>query len=462
MLSSCYLKKGADFPNQYYQLQLYDLLSVRLLLCSIKKKEDRNMNGKLKFINLFAGGGGLSEGFIQSGFDPVAYVESDPAACSTLRTRIAYHWLKSRNRLEPYSDYLSGKLNRDKFLGHVPRRVISSVINAEIERATLRNIFSQVDTLLKGRELDLIVGGPPCQAYSVVGRSRDLNGMKRDKRNYLYIYYAEFLKRYKPLYFVFENVAGLQSARDENGNLHLDAIRKLFRKYRYETEFDILSAEDYGIPQRRKRIVLVGRRGETTGFYPVPDKFNPSTLVGEIFSDLPPIAAGEGKPGPCSMGSYNGTWLYEANIRNDSFPVTWHQARPHTDQDLRIYRIAVDLWNRKKTRLNYNALPDNLKTHKHRNSFLDRFKVVASNLPFSQTVVAHIAKDGHYYIHPDIDQNRSITPREAARLQTFPDDYYFESITGVPKRTPVFRQIGNAVPVLLARKIADKLQEVWM
>ncbi len=141
--------------------------------------------------------------------------------------------------------------------------------------------------------------------------------------------------------------------------------------------------------------------------------------------------------------------------------MTWHQARPNTEQDLEIYRIAVDLWNRQKTRLNYNLLPDHLKTHRQRRAFLDRFKVVAADLPLSHTVVAHIAKDGHYYIHPDIAQNRSITPREAARLQTFPDDYYFESSSGVPGRTPAFRQIGNAVPVLLARKIAGKLQEVW-
>ena len=425
------------------------------------ENEGRNMNGKLKFINLFAGGGGLSEGFVQAGFAPVAHVESDLAACFTLRTRMAYHWLKGRRRLEPYADYLSGKLNRNELFRCVPKRVTSSVINAEIGKETLRDIFTRVDSLLRNCTLDLIIGGPPCQAYSVVGRSRDLNGMKGDKRNYLYIYYAEFLKRYKPLYFVFENVTGLLSARDEDGNLYFDAIRKLFRECGYEPEFMKLSAEDYGVPQRRKRVVLIGRRGEATGFYPMPDKWNPNTFAGEIFSDFPPIAAGEGEPGPCRIKPYNGTWLYEANIRNDALPVTWHQARPHTDQDLRIYRIAVDLWNRKKVRLNYNELPDSLKTHRHRNSFLDRFKVVASNLPFSQTVVAHIAKDGHYYIHPDIHQNRSITPREAARLQTFPDDYYFESTSGSPRRTPVFRQIGNAVPVLLARKIADKLQEVW-
>lgn len=312
------------------------------------------------------------------------------------------------------------------------------------------------------RDLDLIVGGPPCQAYSIVGRSRDRNRMKGDKRNYLYIYYAEFLKRYKPSYFVFENVTGLLSARDDEGSLYFNAMRDLFLECGYETECMTLSAEDYGVLQSRKRIILVGRRGKITGFYPEPDKWNPGVKVREVFRDLPTIGAGEGVTGPCRVRTYRGTWQIEAGIRNEELPVTWHQARPNNEQDLEIYRIVVDLWNREKTRLDYNSLPDRLKTHRHRDSFLDRFKVVASDLPFSHTVVAHIAKDGHYYIHPDMKQNRSITLREAARLQTFPDDYYFESGNGVPGRTPAFRQIGNAVPVLLARKIADKLKEIWL
>lgn len=106
-------------------------------------------------------------------------------------------------------------------------------------------------------------------------------------------------------------------------------------------------------------------------------------------------------------------------------------------------------------------MPKKLQSQKNLDSFLDRFKVVASDLPYSQTVVAHIAKDGHYFIHPDIKQNRSLTPREVARLQTFPDNYYFESASGRPSRTTAFKQIGNAVPVLLAEKIATALLEVW-
>ena len=281
-----------------------------------------------------------------------------------------------------------------------------------------------------------------------------------DKRNYLYNYYAKFLKRYRPLHFIFENVPGLLSAKNEDGSRYFDAMRCLFRECGYETEPNTLSAEDYGVLQRRKRVILVGKRGNATGFYPQPDKWISGVCVSEVFCDLPALAAGEGSPRPCRVRAYSGTWQYDADVRNDALPVTWHQARPQRDLDLEIYRIAVDLWDREQIRLQYNLLPDRLKTHRNRDSFLDRFKVVALNLPFSQAVLAHIAKDGHYYIHPDRVQNRSITPREAARLQTFPDDYYFESRNGVPSRTPAFRQIGNAVPVLLARKIADKLKEV--
>lgn len=420
------------------------------------------MNGKLNFLDLFAGAGGLSEGFIRAGFEPVAHVELDQAACFTLRTRTAYHWLKAHGRTGLYADYLNGDISRQEFYEHVPEQVVDSVINAEIGAETLPVIFRQVDALVGNRDLDLIVGGPPCQAYSIVGRSRDRNRMKGDKRNYLYLYYAEFLKRYKPSYFVFENVTGLLSARDGDGNLYFNAMRDLFLECGYETEYMTLSAEDYGVLQSRKRIILVGRRGKATGFYPEPDKWNPGVKVQEVFRDLPAIGAGEGVTGPCRLKAYRGTWQVEAGIRNEDLPVTLHQSRPNNEQDLEIYRIVVDLWNREKTRLDYNSLPDRLKTHCHRDSFLDRFKVVASDLPFSHTVVAHIAKDGHYYIHPDMKQNRSITPREAARLQTFPDDYYFESGNGVPGRTPAFRQIGNAVPVLMARKIAEKLKEVWL
>lgn len=418
------------------------------------------MKKKFRFVDLFAGAGGLSEGFIRAGFIPIAHVEMSKAACFTLQTRMAFHWLKAHDSLEIYKKYLYRKISRKELYNAVPKKILHSVINMEICEQNLAFFFDAVDILAEKKHIDIIIGGPPCQAYSIIGRSRDNNRMRGDIRNYLYIYYAEILKRYQPKYFLFENVLGLLSAR-ENGEYYLNQMYDLFQNIGYQTEYRILSTENYGILQNRKRIILVGKRGVKQPCFPDPVPWNPMVTVGEIFSDLPFLSAGSGSPEPCCLKKYYGRYLYEAGIRNDDVPVTLHWSRPHTQNDLEIYRIAVKKWNKQKERLNYNDLPENLKNHKNRNSFLDRFKVVAADLPFSHTVVAHIARDGHYYIHPDILQNRSLTPREAARLQTFPDDYYFENNTEIPSRTSAYRQIGNAVPVLLAQKIAEKLKEIW-
>lgn len=413
------------------------------------------------FLDLFAGAGGMSEGFIRAGFSPVAHVESNKAACLTLRTRTAYHWLREQGQLDVYRDYLSGKLTRNDLYGLIPKQQISSVVNAEITKETLEGIFQAVDLLLKGALPDLIIGGPPCQAYSIVGRSRDKNGMIGDRRNYLYEFYARFLAQFKPRYFVFENVTGLLSARDEKGGRYLDKMVKLFKDVGYETEIRTLSADEFGVLQQRRRVILVGNRAGEKGYFPNPEPWKPGVLVQEVLSDLPPIKAGEGSMGPVNLENYPGSYLKDSGIRTNDDWVTLHSARPNGERDLEIYRIAVEQWDKSRERLRYCALPPSLKTHTNEVDFADRFKVVAGNLPASQTVVAHIAKDGHYYIHPDINQNRSLTPREAARLQTFPDDYYFENEPGKFGRTAPFRQIGNAVPVLLAQRIAESLIETW-
>jgi len=413
-----------------------------------------------KFIDLFAGAGGLSEGFIRAGFEPVAHVEADASACFTLKTRQAFHWLRKNNQSQIYTDYLNNKISRDQLYSAVPNKEIKSVINKFIDKDFLPEIFQEIDFLLGDEKIDLIIGGPPCQAYSLIGRSR--SNMVNDARNHLYIYYAEFLKRYSPKYFVFENVLGLLTAKDPNGNLYFDKMKSLFIEIGYSIEYKVLSANEYGVLQNRKRIILVGKKGHTSeeSFYPEPEKWNPEVNVWEVFADLPKIQAGGGSPAPQKYIHYKSEWLEKAAIKG-SFPLTWHQARPHSEQDLEIYRFAVNLWNTEKRRLQYNDLPARLKSHKGTDSFADRFKVVAGDLVAAHTVVAHISKDGHHYIHPDIEQNRSITPREAARIQTFPDDYYFENVSGKPARTSAFKQIGNAVPVLLAQKIAEQLLRNW-
>lgn len=418
------------------------------------------MDKSLHFLDLFAGAGGLSEGFIRAGFTPIAHVESNKAACFTLRTRAAYHWLKKESKLYIYEKYVKGLISRDELYDEVPTDIINSVINKEINSESLDDIFIEIEHSKKNKKIDIIIGGPPCQAYSLVGRSRSKNRMVGDKRNYLFTYYAKFLERYQPDYFVFENVIGLLSAKDEDGNLYFDLMRALFREAGYQTEYKILSTDEYGIPQARKRVILVGKKGNLLGFYPEPDKCPIEITVNDIFSDLPKITSGFGDILQVKNKKPH-SFLVNNKLCDSEQYITWHTARPHTQQDLEIYEIAVKKWNNEHQRIDYNSLPTRLKTHRQRVSFLDRFKVVAGDLHYSHTVVAHIAKDGHYYIHPDINQNRSLTPREVARLQTFPDNYYFESASGKPSRTAAFLQIGNAVPVLLAEKLALKIKSSW-
>ncbi|BCX74809.1 DNA cytosine methyltransferase [Acinetobacter sp. Tol 5] len=418
----------------------------------------KSLRPNFNFLDLFAGAGGLSEGFVQAGFEPVAHVESDAAACATLRTRQVFHWLKQQNNIQSYIDYLNGQTSRKDFWSVAPKSVLDSVINEFIESKTLETIFDKVDKILNGKELDLIVGGPPCQAYSLIGRAR--GNMKDDPRNHLYIQYAEFLKRYQPKYFVFENVLGLLSARDPDGELYFDKMKRLFKEVGYSIEYKILNAVEFGVLQNRKRIILIGKRGQNhENFYPEFIKDIGNATVKDALIDLPKIQAGEGSHLPCEISKNQSKWLKLANI-STKLPVTWHQSRPNTKQDLEIYKSVVQVWNDHQKRLNYNDLPERLKSHKVTTSFTDRFKIVAADLPASHTVVAHMSKDGHHYIHPDIEQNRSLTPREAARLQTFPDDYFFESQSGKASRTSAYKQIGNAVPVLLANKIAEKILEI--
>ena len=409
-------------------------------------------NKNLTFIDLFAGAGGLSEGFIRAGFEPIAHVEMNKDACDTLKTRTAFHYLRENGRVDEYYDYLKENISRLDLWNKIPDNLINSVINTEISADTLPFIFEKIDKELGNKKVDLVIGGPPCQAYSVAGRARDPKGMSDDPRNYLYKYYVEFLKRYQPKMFVFENVPGILSA---NNGGYLELIFEAVREAGYELDKKVLNAKHFGVLQDRKRVIIIGWKKNKKQKYPVFDEKEPQfEILKDLFADLPKIQNGQGAWGVVKYAKKTTPYLEKNKIRNCIDFTTQHIARPNNQNDLEIYKIAVQQWVNDKKRLNYGDLPVRLIKHSNTTSFSNRFQVV-NHAGVSHTVVAHICADGHYYIHPDIKQNRSITVREAARIQSFPDDYFFEK-----SRTTAFKQIGNAVPVLMAEGIANKIKEL--
>jgi DNA (cytosine-5)-methyltransferase 1 len=420
------------------------------------------------FIDLFAGAGGLSEGFIRAGYEPLAHIEMDKYACDTLKTRAAFHYLKSKKQLKKYKEYLYEKQEKEdgsKLWSQVPEEVINTVIQSEIGKNTIQKLFKQIDKLKEDKDVDVIIGGPPCQAYSVAGRARMGKAVENDPRNELYKYYVKFLERYHPKIFVFENVLGIRTAKKGKP---LEDLTRLVEKAGYKMELRVQVASDHGVLQSRQRVIIVGwkthdENGRPTNFkYPeLKKEANKYKVLEDLFSDLPERNSGEGQL--CAPVEYTKVlpemkYLRKSGIRGTLGFTTQHIARPNNKNDREIYKMAVDMWLKEQKRIDYSKIPARLQRHKNKETFLNRFSVVD---PFghSHTVVAHIAMDGHYYIYPTlrptVENVRSITVREAARLQSFPDDYYFEG-----SRTAAFKQIGNAVPVVLAEKIALKIGEM--
>ena len=403
------------------------------------------------FIDLFAGAGGLSEGFMQAGFSPVAHVEMNAFAAQTLETRTAYFYLKAQGKLDIYYEYIKGNLSRKDFLEQIPEELLKSVFCETMSDDTLPGLFEKIDLILSSKgidKVDVIIGGPPCQAYSLVGRAQSSHmgtPMAEDPRNDLYKLYAKFLQKYQPKMFVFENVMGIKSA---NGGATWAKVQAALREVGYEIQYNEQNSKDFGVLQNRRRMIIVGWLKSSGLAYPKFEKKTATAVVNDILRDLPPLHPGD------KADAYHtdklSSYLEENGIRTKDDVLTHHVARTNKPRDIEIYKKTIELWNDGHKRLNYNDLPDELKTHKNRSSFLDRFKVVEGDETCCHTMLAHISKDGHYFIHPDIEQHRSITVREAARIQSFPDSYFFEG-----PRTAQFTQIGNAVPPLMAKGIAE-------
>ena len=409
-------------------------------------------NTKLyNFIDLFAGAGGLSEGFIQAGFSPVAHVEMNSFAAKTLETRTGYYYLKETNQLNVYYDYMRGEITRDEFLSYIPENQLKSVFCETMSEETLPTLFDSIDIILAEKgisKVDVIIGGPPCQAYSLVGRAQSSHmetPMAQDPRNELYKLYAQFLEKYQPKMFVFENVMGIISA---NGGKTWEDVKTRLRDVGYEIECHEQNSRNFGVLQNRRRMIIVGWLKDSGMRYPEFGKKESSGIVSDLLWDLPKLLPG-GHAEAYATEKYS-DYLRDNSLRTDEDVLTHHVSRPNKERDIEIYIRTIAMWNDGHKRLNYNDLPDELKTHRNRKAFLDRFKVVEGDEACCHTMLAHISKDGHYFIHPDIEQHRSITVREAARIQSFPDNYFFEG-----PRTAQFVQIGNAVPPLMAKGIAE-------
>ena len=418
---------------------------------------DKMKKDKLTAIDIFAGGGGLSEGFCRAGFNIISHIEQNKNAVETLKTRIMFFWLKESGLIKEYYTYLDGHIRREDLIDKydLTNLINNNVICEEISDRTIDDIIQRIKLSMKVRRIkniDLLLGGPPCQAYSLVGRARDPYNMEYDRRNYLYKYYIEFLKELNPEIFVFENVPGLISAG--KGRLFED-IKRYMNDVGYEIDYRILNSADFMVLQNRKRVILIGWKKGNNFEYPVFERMENSYRVKDVLDDMPNLKAGEGteEAQDHRINDIN-DYLRTTEIRTHYDRVIDHVARSHRKVDLEIYKYAINKYL-KGERLKYTDLPQNLQFHKNRKSFLDRFKVVDQKAPASHTVLAHIAKDGHYYIHPDINQLRSLTVREVARLQSFPDNYKFEG-----SRTAQFGQVGNAVPPLMSEEIARKTREM--
>lgn len=434
-------------------------------------------------MDLFAGCGGLSEGFKKAGFDIIAQVEMDKWACETLRTRHLYHGLKEIGKGYLYHRYLREEVSREIILNRFPdlRKSISHrVIKATLGKDGTERILEKIESSKKYHDapkFHVLLGGPPCQPYSLVGRARDPFRMENDERHYLYRYYLKVIESVQPDFFLYENVPGLFTARAEGKEVFariLNDFSSLNPPYEITPPLEqiyedpssyILDSANFHIPQSRRRLILIGYKKsleqQNPGIKKIFTKLQKQALknrkgerltVADAIDDLPPLKPGEGSDG--WFAPYNcdaNLKYYQIKMRKDSPGILNHRARTHMESDLERYRFFIEHHRNGNGAATLKDLmeerPDLVPDHRHLDKFLDRFKVQWWNYP-SSTITAHICKDGHYYIHPDISQCRSFTVREAARCQSFPDNFKFEG-----PRTEQFRQVGNAVSPLLARII---------
>lgn len=477
-------------------------------------------------IDLFAGPGGLGEGFSavvennQRIFDIALSVENNPIACQTLLLRKFFRCFPRNKVPQEYYDYIKGLISKEELYNLYPDEYNKA--QNEISQVTLGNTSNEdLDAIIKSKIGDnknwLLIGGPPCQAYSLVGRSVikkiKKDDFEKDPRHLLYKEYLRIISVHKPAVFVMENVVGILSSK-LNGELIfpkilqdlsvIDDDKETYKLYSFvskghEPKDFVIEAEQYGIPQKRHRVLILGIRSDISIEPDILEKQDKKISVGDVISDLPKLRSGISK----GIDDYDSwkqillrqtyasknllddirnthkqeigktyskrlndniadelkSWYYDPNLDG----VSDHVSRKHISSDIMRYFFASIFAQKNHISPRLNDFPKDL-LPKHKNVqdaiasnsvFNDRFKVQLRDEP-SSTIISHISKDGHYFIHYDPTQARSLTPREAARLQTFPDNFKFEG-----NRTEQYHQIGNAVPPLLAKKLGEIVWKIF-
>ena len=457
-------------------------------------------------VDLFAGPGGLGEGFSRvdggKAFKIIISIEKDSHAIQTLRLRAFYRaWVESKKKLpRAYFNLLSASNEEEKAsaidkLSELDEWKIAQdeALHLELGKDN-QEIYGHIKQRLAGTKNWVLIGGPPCQAYSLVGRSRMKNhdGNKKDHRHHLYKQYLAIIKKFKPSVFVMENVKGINTAKVLGKRILPKILNDLSGAGKYKlysvslenitTDGEpsyLVKSEKYGIPQTRHRIIIIGVRSD------IAKKINPlefcdEVSVREAICDLPKLL---GLDSSMPRSSYNKrkrgapavcrnklrTHLPNPILKQFITPlspdlvkyVLNHEARSHMEKDLVRYKW----WSKMAKKLGRSpTLNDKIPkgiAPLHNNlakegtaSFADRFKVQVAGKP-SGTITSHISKDGHYYIHYDPAQCRSFSVREAARIQTFPDDYFF-----MGNKTQQYHQVGNAVPPYLAYQFAVSVYSI--
>lgn len=515
-----------------------------------------NIDDRIPVIDIFAGPGGLGEGFAaspskstRSPFRIVLSIEMDKFAHQTLLLRSFYRQFEEDAVPDEYYSYLRhGSSTENADLGSIFHGYPDEVQAAEAEawNATLGEVDErEVDRRIRrvlGRTAAgqhwILIGGPPCQAYSIIGRVRSLaqHGKKfyKDRKHTLYREYLRLIAAHKPTIFIMENVKGLLSSTFRNGDSVISQIVRDLKRPREGLEYELLAlgsyssdpqhipglseavdpcdfvveCEKHGIPQARHRIIILGIRSDQhdalRSFARLQSRSGRVSCKHAI-DGLPPLRSGLSR-----QPDNDADWLawIKASVTREWFRYlesnggreiartiqamlercrvpasgrggrfvsydvsakchqSWyvdprlrgacnHETRPHMAEDLHRYLFVsafAEAVGRSPKLDDFppELLPEhkNVKTALNERLFNDRFRVQVADKP-ATTMTSHMAKDGHYFIHYDPSQCRSFTVREAARLQTFPDNYYFEG-----PRTEQYRQVGNAVPPLLAKQIA--------